>query len=240
MTTTFKISGMTCEACKYKIEHLISTLPAINTVKADIITGLVQVDSSSDISAEVVKELLKPYTKYSLVQGSLPEANNIDESSQGFFVTYKPILILFGYLLLVSGIAWYTSGVMWAMNVFMGAFFLAFSFFKMLDVKSFAESYAMYDIIAMKWNGWGYVYVFVELMLGIAYITHFDPVITNSATILVMGVSIIGVINSVLDKRKIKCACLGSVFNLPMSTLTIVEDGIMLIMSVVMLAIEIF
>ena len=50
-----------------------------------------------------------------------------------------------------------------------------------------------------------------------------------------MTVSIIGVLQSVMNKRKIKCACLGDVFNLPMSTITIIEDALMIGMSVIML-----
>lgn len=50
-----------------------------------------------------------------------------------------------------------------------------------------------------------------------------------------MGISIIGVIQSVLQKRKIKCVCLGTGFNLPMSTVTIIEDGLMIAMAGVML-----
>jgi hypothetical protein len=46
-----------------------------------------------------------------------------------------------------------------------------------------------------------------------------------------MGVSIIGVVRSVMNKRKIRCACLGAVFNLPMSTVTIIEDALMIVMS---------
>jgi hypothetical protein len=38
-----------------------------------------------------------------------------------------------------------------------------------------------------------------------------------------------------LNKRKIRCACLGAVFNLPMSTITIIEDGLMILMSLTML-----
>lgn len=55
--------------------------------------------------------------------------------------------------------------------------------------------------------------------------------LTNWITLIVMGISIIGVLKSVLNKRKIRCACLGAVFNLPMSTVTIVEDAVMILMS---------
>ena len=74
----------------------------------------------------------------------------------------------------------------------------------------------MYDIVAKKWNGWGYVYAFTELALGIAFLTGFNPILTNAITFVIMAVSIIGVLQSVANKRKIKCACLGAVFNLPM------------------------
>lgn len=121
------------------------------------------------------------------------------------------------------------------MNHFMAGFFLVFSFFKLLNLKGFAESYSMYDIVAKRWNGWGYVYAFTELALGIAFLTGFNPILTNSVTFGVMTVSIIGVLQSVLNKRKIKCACLGGVFNLPMSTITIIEDALMIGMSGIML-----
>jgi hypothetical protein len=114
---------------------------------------------------------------------------------------------------------------------FMGAFFLTFSFFKMLDLKGFAESYFSYDIIARRWMGYGYVYAFIELTLGTAFITDFNPLLANAVTLGVMSISIIGVLQSVFNKRKIKCACLGAVFNLPMSTITIIEDLLMILMS---------
>jgi hypothetical protein len=121
------------------------------------------------------------------------------------------------------------------MRSFMAGFFLVFSFFKFLDIKGFANSYASYDLLAKRWMGWGYVYPFVELALGIAYLVDFDPFITNLATILVMGFSSIGVIQSVMNKRTIQCACLGTVFNLPMSTVTIIEDLLMVGMALWML-----
>ena len=121
------------------------------------------------------------------------------------------------------------------MRFFMAGFFLSFSFFKLINLKGFAESYAMYDIVAKRILVWGYVYAFIELGLGIAFLVNFNPVLTNWITLLVMTISIVGVLQSVLNKRKIQCACLGAVFNLPMSTLTIIEDLLMIAMSAAML-----
>ena len=134
----------------------------------------------------------------------------------------------------MQAVSGYFNLMQW-MNHFMAGFFLVFSFFKMLNVKGFAESYAMYDIIAKRIKSYGYIYVFIELSLGIAYLIGFNPLLTNIVTAIVMIISIVGVLQSVLNKQKIKCACLGDVFNLPMSTITIIEDALMIGMSLIML-----
>ena len=125
------------------------------------------------------------------------------------------------------------------MNNFMAGFFITFSFFKLLNLKAFAETYSMYDIVAKRIKAYGFIYPFIELALGIAFLTRFNPIATNIATLIVMSISIIGVLQSVLNKRKIQCACLGAVFNLPMSTVTIIEDALMIVMSGIMLLIMI-
>ena len=112
---------------------------------------------------------------------------------------------------------------------------LVFSFFKMLNLKGFAESYVMYDVVAKRLPAWAYIYAFTELALGIAFLINFNPLVTNSLIFIVMSISIIGVLQSVLNKKKIQCACLGAVFNLPMSTVTIIEDALMIAMSAWML-----
>ena len=161
---------------------------------------------------------------------------------RGFFATYRPLLTIVGFLLLVTVLAQYPyatgfDGMLW-MRHFMAGFFLAFSFFKLLNLGGFADSYRMYDEVAKRVPAWGYVYPFVELGLGLAYLTDVAPFWTNVATVVVLGVSAIGVIRSVMDKRAIKCACLGDVFNLPMSTVTIVEDVAMVAMAAVMLVVR--
>ena len=115
-----------------------------------------------------------------------------------------------------------------------GIILLVSSFFKLLNIQGFADSYSTYDIIAKKWKGWGLVYTFIELALGISYLLKFNPLANNAITFIVMTVSI-GVLQSVLNKRKIKCACLGSVLNLPMRTITILEDALMISMCAAMM-----
>ncbi len=178
-----------------------------------------------------------------LVPAKIQSAPLSSEVQKTWFQTYKPLLLIVAYILAgtavfvsVKGHSFTPFPTMCALNGFMGLFFVTFSFFKMLDVPAFARSYAMYDVVAKRWQGWGYIYPFVELVLGIACLLEFQPFATNLAVLVVMSVSIVGVVQSRLQRRQIQCACLGTVFHLPMSSVTIIEDGVMIAMSLVMLA----
>jgi len=122
------------------------------------------------------------------------------------------------------------------MRYFMAGFFLVFSFFKLLDLNAFADAYSGYDLLASRWRNWGLIYPFFELFLGLAYLSNFNPLLTNWVTLVLMSFSALGVIKAVANKTQIQCACLGTVFKLPMSTVTIVEDVGMVLMAVLMLA----
>lgn len=246
MTHTYNISGMTCSGCSAKVSHLLKELPNVTNVSIDLEKGEATINMDKHISTPTLQDALKDYPKYQLTEKEhhTPKPKNIFgdqpiEQEKSWLETYKPILLIFGYITILSLIAGYSTAdgfsLMTFMRIFMAGFFLTFSFFKMLDLSGFSDSYAMYDIVAKKFKGWGYVYAFIELGLGIAFALNFEPVIVNSITAVVMLVSLIGVLQSVLNKKKIKCACLGAVFNLPMSTVTIIEDGLMILMSIGML-----
>ncbi len=242
MTNTYTVSGMTCTGCQVKVQRLLSKIAGVKNVTIDLPKGEATIDMDKHIATNDLKTALKEYPKYQLSetdhQQQMVAPVAAEEETKSWIATYKPILLIFGYITGVTLLIEYMHGefawMRW-MNHFMAGFFLVFSFFKLLNLKGFAQSYAMYDIVARKWNGWGYVYVFTEMALGIAFLTGFNPILTNIVTFVVMTVSIIGVLQSVFNKRKIKCACLGDVFNLPMSTITIIEDALMIGMSGVML-----
>lgn len=117
------------------------------------------------------------------------------EVTTSWLTTYKPILITGAYItritFLIEGVRGSFNWEIWMQN-FMAAFFFVFSFFKILDLKGFAESYSTYDIIGKKWMGWGYVYAFIELGLGIAYLLKFNSLVTNAVTFAVMSISFVG------------------------------------------------
>jgi len=245
MTHTFEVTGMTCEACEYKIQHLFSGIEGVKTVLVDRSTNSTTVDMDKHIPLKEFQDVVKPYSKYTVNERKVvgTPAFTEEEAPKTWFETYRPLLLIFTFITGVSVIKAFHSDIfetahfswMHFMNNFMAGFFIVFSFFKFLNLRAFAESYAMYDLLAMKVPSYGFIYPFIELGLGLAYLIVFQPQFTNIATIVIMGFSSIGVIQSVLDKRKIRCACLGTVFNLPMSTVTIIEDLLMVGMAILML-----
>jgi copper chaperone CopZ len=233
MTHTYKLTGMTCGSCEAKVKSSLLMLPNVTEVKVSKDSQTATILMDKHIALSTFQNALDK--KYSI---AAMEHNEAAEQAKSWLATYKPILLIFGYITTVATIAaTHQKSFYWmhAMNIFMAGFFLTFSFFKMLDLNGFADSYRMYDIVAKKIKVWAYIYAFIELGLGIAYATNFQPLLTNMVTLVVMSISIIGVLQSVFNKRKIQCACLGAVFNLPMSTVTIIEDALMIAMSAFML-----
>jgi hypothetical protein len=188
------------------------------------------------LTVDALQEAIGVDTKYTIRADPSDQSHPTMkvEETKSWFATYKPLLLIAAF---IAGVSILTSNrsLHIGMNTFMASFFLVFSFFKLLNLKGFAESYAMYDVLAIRVPAYGYVYPFIELALGLAFLTGFNPMATNWATIVVMGFSSIGVIQSVVSKKKIQCACLGAVFNLPMSTVTIIEDLLMVAMAIFML-----
>lgn len=235
MQVTYNISGMTCGGCLNRVKTALEALPTVSSAEIDLATGEAVLEQQTSIPLETLQTAIGHYTIEQTSTVTAPAATTEQELPPIAWQTYRPLLIIVGYILGVSLLVQYPfdnfSGMTW-MRHFMAGFFLVFSFFKMLNLKGFAESYSMYDLVAARWRTWGYIYPFVELGLGILYLTNLVPFYTNLITIIVLGVSTIGVIESNLNQRKIKCACLGDVFNLPMSTVTIIEDVSMVLMAI--------
>jgi hypothetical protein len=117
----------------------------------------------------------------------------------------------------------------------MGLFYIVFSFFKMLDLKGFPASFNMYDPIAKKVPFYGKIYPFIETGLGLMFLMRFEIDIALIVTLVILGITTIGVTKTLLDKKSIRCACLGTALKLPMTEATFIENAIMIVMAVLML-----
>ncbi len=239
MTHSYKVSNMTCGGCITNVKSRLLIHPDILSAEVNLPDNAV-ITMQKHISLKELQEVIGTESKYRISSDGSDSSHTAmpQTSVSTWFKTYKPLLLIFLFIAGIATISATKSGsfdsMIW-MQYFMAGFFITFSFFKFLDLKGFAESYSMYDILAKKMPAYGFIYPFIELVLGIAYLTEFNMQVTNIATIIVMGFSSIGVIQSVRNKRRIQCACLGAVFKLPMSTVTIIEDLLMVVMALFML-----
>ncbi len=239
MTHTYQITGMTCGSCVARVKSELLKLGDVLSAEVQLQSPQAVITMSKHIPAAVLQQSVAKAGSYTIAEAGNPAA----EMSSSHAVadekpSYFPIFLIFGYIGLITLLIQVTGDsfnwMQW-MSHFMAGFFLVFSFFKFMNLKGFAEGYRSYDVLAKRIPAWGFIYPFIELGLGIAFLTGFEPFITAIITLLVMGVSTIGVVQSLLNKTPFQCACLGTVIKLPLSKVTLFEDLLMVVMSAAML-----
>ena len=97
-------------------------------------------------------------------------------------------------------------------------------------------SFRMYDPLAKQAPIYGYIYPFIEVLLGIMFLTRFQVNIALILTVIVLGITTIGVTQTLINKKSIKCACLGTTLNLPMTEATLIENALMIIMALILIS----
>jgi cation transport ATPase len=237
MIHTYHITGMTCGSCVAKVKSELLKTADVEDAAVQLAAPQATITMQKHISLQRLQVAVSRAGAYTITEESAG-VNTPMEAETPWLTTYKPVLLIGAYITVTSVLLEAAGGSFVAerwMGHFMAGFFLTFSFFKFLDLKGFADAYATYDIIAKRWKGWGYLYAFIEFALGIAYLLQLYPVVTSAVTFVVMSLSIVGVLQSIWKGKRIRCACLGAVFNLPMSTITVIEDGLMIAMSAVMM-----
>lgn len=229
MQTTYRVDGMTCGGCVKSVAAKLATVA--RDVEVTLTPPQARLSAAADLTVAKLNELMGGKYKFTALANAAPAPvlPVTEDPPKTWFETYQPLLLIASYIALASfagttavGRAGFDWSV-WMTNA-MAGFFLVFSAFKFLNLKGFAEAYATYDLGAKAWAPWGYIYPFLELLLGCAYLFRWNLPLTHVATILLMGFSSLGVIQALSKKQTIRCACLGTVLNVPMSTITLVED----------------
>lgn len=241
MKYTYKISGMTCGSCKASVEKSLNDLDEVTNVVVNLENEEAIVTMNSPIEVEIFQKALSSKYRISIkehknVFASIENSNFDIEEEKSKFEQLKPLLLIIFYIAVASVLLHYKN---WNWSVFMldfmGLFYIVFSFFKMLDLKGFTESFKMYDPLAKRIPIYGWIYPFIETALGLLFLMRFEVNIALIVTLIVLGITTIGVIKTLLDKKSIRCACLGTALKLPMTEATFIENAIMIIMAILML-----
>ena len=228
MKSIFKISGMTCNGCKLSVEDKLNSLDGVDKAYVDLTKGEAIVHSKSPISFSLISDSLPP--KYKVTRAENSQNNETIKVSK--FKQLKPLFIILAYIsitsLLLNFKNWNSTN---AMLDFMGLFYIIFSFFKILDIKGFSISFRMYDPLAKRVPLYGAIYPFIEILLGIMFLTRIEVELAIILTIIVLGITTVGVTQTLLNKKSISCACLGTTLKLPMTEATFIENALMIIMA---------
>ena len=241
MTHTYNIAGMTCNGCKASVEKSLNALDSVNEVKVNLEKGEAEIIMSSHVSTEKLQNALSDkYTITEKQEKNVFASSNMSsmpmEENKSKLQQLKPLLLIIFYIASASILLHYKD---WAWSAFMldfmGLFYIVFSFFKMLDLKGFPESFSMYDPLAKRLPVYGWIYPFIETALGLMFLMRFEVEIALIITLVILGITTIGVTKTLLDKKSIRCACLGTALKLPMTEATFIENAIMIIMAILML-----
>ncbi|WP_345317831.1 glutaredoxin [Ferrimonas gelatinilytica] len=151
--------------------------------------------------------------------------------------TYRPVVTLFGMTLLMAlGAAAVVEGVWFSLRTF--EWFIAFSmcalsYLKIRDVESFSTMFLNYDLLARRWVPYGYLYPYGEGLAGLLMIAGVLPFISIPIAIFIGGVGATSVIKAVyIDKRELKCACVGGDSKVPLGFISLTENIMMIVMGV--------
>ena len=145
MTHTYKLTGMTCGNCEAKVKSVLLMVENVTNVEVSKDENSATITMDKHIALQNFQKALNE--KDSKYQISAINHNETAEQARTWFETYKPILLIFAYITgitLLIQLKNETFNPMEAMRYFMAGFFLVFSFFKLLNLKGFAESYVMY------------------------------------------------------------------------------------------------
>lgn len=154
-------------------------------------------------------------------------------------VTYTPVIALFSVAaLLAIAVTWVAKGTLLSAQTipwFIAIAMVLLGLQKLQDIDKFATMFLNYDLLAKKWVRYGYVYPFVETGAGVLMLMGVLNWLSAPVVLVVAGIGAISVIKAVyIDKREIKCACLGD-SRVPLGFVSLTENLMMIGMAVWML-----
>jgi copper chaperone CopZ len=239
-TQQFTITGMTCGMCEAAVSKELTKISGVQVVSVSYKTKSATIEAEQPIELTTIQQAIASFKHYKAAEYT---EQHVETETVSWLITYKPLLIIFAF---ITGVAFITAfhnqifemehfRLNMFLHNFMTGFFLVFSLFKLLDVSAFAKSFKQYDLLAKYIPGYAAQYPFIELSIGIACLINYELEMVYITEIAIMAIGLIGVVQSNLSKQKIQCACLGTVFKLPMSSITIIENSIMIAVGIALL-----
>lgn len=164
--------------------------------------------------------------------------------------TYRPVLAIFAisallalvtqFTLFFNGVSDDETGVFASLLISTLMSFVAYAMVllavqKLQDVFSFANSFMTYDLLALKKPGYANVYPYLEAYVGLAMLAGLPALLISPVAVVIGSIGAISVIKAVyIDKRDLKCACVGGNSNVPLGFISLTENVVMVAAGILM------
>jgi hypothetical protein len=126
--------------------------------------------------------------------------------------------------------------LMWFLELFISSAMVLLGLQKLQDIDRFATMFLSYDLLAQRWVRYAYVYPFIECGAGILMMTDTLTIISAPITLIAASIGAISVFKAVyVDKRELKCACVGGDSKVPLGFVSLLENVMMVLMAIWML-----
>lgn len=157
---------------------------------------------------------------------------NLKQESE-FGSRYTPIIVIFSLaalmvlaLMLKGGLP---AGIEPFVMNFIGVTMVILALQKLQDIVAFSNQFITYDLLAMKHLRYAYVYPFAEVFAGLGMLAGLPAILVSPVSIFIGAIGAVSVIKAVyIDKRELKCACVGGNSDLPLGFISLTENLAML------------
>lgn len=155
--------------------------------------------------------------------------------------SYRPVIAVFGMTALMalaaSQAAFGSPLTLRALQWFIAFSMTVLALLKLQDVEKFSTMFLNYDLLARRWVRYGYVYPFAEALAGVLMIAGVLTWLSASIALFIGTIGAVSVFKAVyIDKRELKCACVGGSSNVPLGFVSLTENLMMIAMAIWMLA----
>jgi glutaredoxin len=159
------------------------------------------------------------------------EVEDSDETS------YTPVIAIFSVAFLMAlAVSWFTFGTVFSIRAvewFIAISMCILAIQKLQDIESFSTMFLNYDLLARRWVRYGYVYPFGEALAGVLMIAGALIWVAAPVALFIGTVGAVSVFKAVyIDKRELKCACVGGSSNVPLGFVSLTENLMMIAMAV--------
>ena len=150
--------------------------------------------------------------------------------------SYTPVLVVFAVAALMGlAMSWAAYGTLLTVRAaewFIAVSMCVLAILKLRDLRSFATMFLNYDLLAQRWVPYARIYPFAEAGAGILMIAGALTIISAPVALFIGGVGAWSVFKAVyLDKRELKCACVGGASNVPLGFVSLTENLMMVAMA---------